>query len=60
MLLQLKNAESDLMMLTGICILMDNFSEANLYYMKLDKNMRESFKEFPIYRLWERSRVVNC
>lgn len=59
MLLQLKNAEKDLMMLTGICILMDNFAEANLYYMKLDKNMQENFKEFPIYRLWERSRVVN-
>ncbi len=52
-LLRLKNEEIDLMMLTAICILMDNLSEAKLYYMRLEENMQESFKELPIYRLWE-------
>ena len=48
------------MMLTGICILMDNFSEAKLYYMKLDEDVQENFKEFPIYRLWENNKALNC
>lgn len=60
MLLKLKNDEKDLMMLTGICILMDNFSEAKLYYMKLDEDVQENFKEFPIYRLWENNKALNC
>ena len=52
-LLRFKNEEIDLMMLTAICILMDNRTEAKLYYMRLEEDMQESFKELPIYRLWE-------
>lgn len=59
-LLQLKNEEKDLMMLTAICILMDNLSEAKLNYLKLDEEMKERFKKFPIYRLWEKNESLNC
>lgn len=57
-LLQFKNEETDLMMLTAICILMDNLTEAKLYYMRLEEDMQESFKELPIYRLWEKPLVI--
>lgn len=59
MLLQIKDEEKDLMMLTAICILIDSFSEANLYYIKLDEEAKRNLKGFPIYQLWEENKALN-
>lgn len=54
---ELKEVNNDLLIQCAIAILLDNKSDYERYFLKLSKNEKNTFKEFPIYNLLDTRRI---